>query len=143
MLVPKPAIQGQDHETASPSDRNPDPDGKPHPRPAGRNGPKSDKGFLRLRMHHLRFLAFTLVTGTPIAMLAIWEARASVQNEVASVNVRHLLVARTLASTMSRYSRPSSRAGSLSRRTSARSSSRRGSDGTNQRPSWRRCEPTK
>ncbi len=105
MLVPKPAIQGQDHETASPSDRNPDPDGKPHPRPAGRNGPKSDKGFLRLRMHHLLFLAFTLVTGTPIAMLAIWEARASVQNEVASVNVRHLLVARTLASTMSRYVR--------------------------------------
>src|SRR3984957_6263152 len=55
------------------------------------------------RMHHLLFLAFTLVAGVPIAVLAIWEGQTSFQNELDSVRERHLLVARNLTSTMSRY----------------------------------------
>src|SRR5579864_7402342 len=55
------------------------------------------------RMHHLLFLAFTLVSGVPIAVLAIWEGQTAFQNELNSVRERHLLVARNLTSTMSRY----------------------------------------
>ena len=55
------------------------------------------------RMHHLLFVAFTLVAGVPIAVLAIWEGQTAFQNELDSVRERHLLVARNLTSTMSRY----------------------------------------
>ena len=56
-----------------------------------------------LRMHHLLVLAFTLVTAIPLAVLAIWEGKTAFQNEMESVRERHLLVARNLTSTMSRY----------------------------------------
>jgi len=56
-----------------------------------------------LRLHHLLFLAFTLVAAGPIAILATWESNVSFQNELDSVRERHLLVARNLTSTMSRY----------------------------------------
>lgn len=55
------------------------------------------------RMHHLLFLAFTLVSAVPIVVLAIWEGQTAFQNELDSVRERHLLVARNLTSTMSRY----------------------------------------
>ena len=54
-------------------------------------------------MHHLLFIAFTLVAAAPIVVLALWEGRTSFQNELDSVRERHLLVARNLTSTMSRY----------------------------------------
>jgi signal transduction histidine kinase/ActR/RegA family two-component response regulator len=55
------------------------------------------------RMHQMLFVAFTLVAAVPIAVLAIWEAQTAFQNELDSVRERHLLVARNLTSTMSRY----------------------------------------
>ncbi len=55
------------------------------------------------KMHHLLFIAFTLVAGVPIAVLAIWEGQTAFQNELDSVRERHLLVARNLTSTLSRY----------------------------------------
>jgi signal transduction histidine kinase/ActR/RegA family two-component response regulator len=61
------------------------------------------RGWAGPRMHHLLFLAFTLVAGVPLGVLAIWEGRTAYQNELDSVRERHLLVARNLTSTMSRY----------------------------------------
>src|SRR5580698_5584889 len=58
-----------------------------------------------LRLHHLLFIAFTIIAGVPIAVLALWEGNTSFQNELDSVRERHLLVARNLTSTMSRYVR--------------------------------------
>jgi len=58
-----------------------------------------------LRMHHLLFLGFTVVAAVPIAVLAIWEGNTSLKNELESVRERHLLVARNLTSTLSRYVR--------------------------------------
>lgn len=55
------------------------------------------------KMHQLLFVAFTLVAAVPIAVLAIWEGQTAFQNELDSVRERHLLVARNLTSTMSRY----------------------------------------
>ncbi len=56
-----------------------------------------------LRLHHLLFLAFTLVAAIPIAVLAVWEGNTALQTELDSVRERHLLVARNLTTTASRY----------------------------------------
>ncbi|MDR3531743.1 MAG: ATP-binding protein [Rhodopila sp.] len=68
----------------------------PAPKPGGRDR-------FGLRLHHLLFIAFTIIAGAPIAVLALWESNTSFQNELDSVRERHLLVARNLTSTMSRY----------------------------------------
>ncbi len=72
-------------------------------RPGAVTLPGRRRTWLSLRMHHLLFIAFTLVAAVPIAVLALWEGRTSFQNELDSVRERHLLVARNLTSTMSRY----------------------------------------
>jgi len=57
----------------------------------------------RVRMQLLLFLAFTVVAAVPVIVLALWEEQSSYQHELDSVRERHLLVARNLTSTMSRY----------------------------------------
>ena len=56
-----------------------------------------------VRLQHLLFVALTLVAAIPVLTLDIWESQASFQREVESVRERHLLVARNLTSTLSRY----------------------------------------
>jgi signal transduction histidine kinase/CheY-like chemotaxis protein len=56
-----------------------------------------------LRMQHLLFLGMLAVAAVPLATLDYWESRNSFQNEMDSVRERHLLVARNLTSTLSRY----------------------------------------
>ena len=56
-----------------------------------------------IRLQHLLFLALTAVAAIPVLTLDIWESQASFQHEVDSVRERHLLVARNLTSTLSRY----------------------------------------
>ena len=60
---------------------------------------------LGIRMHHLLFIVFTVIAAVPIAVLAVWENRSSYKIELELVRERHLLVARNLTSTMSRYVR--------------------------------------
>jgi signal transduction histidine kinase/CheY-like chemotaxis protein len=64
---------------------------------------KARRWRISLRLHHLLFIGFTLVAAAPIALLASWESTTSFQNELDSVRERHLLVARNLTSTLSRY----------------------------------------
>ena len=54
-------------------------------------------------MHHVMFIAFTLVAAVPVVIVAVWESQASLQRELDSVRERHLLVAKNLTSTLSRY----------------------------------------
>ena len=56
-----------------------------------------------IKLQHLLFVALTLVAAIPVLTLDIWESQASFQREVESVRERHLLVARNLTSTLSRY----------------------------------------
>ncbi len=73
--------------------------------------PRSPQGQVRsagrwhfgLRLHHLLFMAFTLVAAIPSAVLAIWESNTALKTEIDSVRERHLLVARNLTTTASRY----------------------------------------
>jgi signal transduction histidine kinase/CheY-like chemotaxis protein len=83
-------------QTSDPSETPSQPTVRPTPPVGGRTG-------FALRLHHLLFIAFTIIAGVPIAVLALWEGTTSFQNELDSVRERHLLVARNLTSTMSRY----------------------------------------
>jgi signal transduction histidine kinase/CheY-like chemotaxis protein len=56
-----------------------------------------------VRLHHLLFLAFTLIAAVPIGALALWDQSVAYQHELSSVRERHLLVARNLTSGLSRY----------------------------------------
>ena len=56
-----------------------------------------------IRLQYLLFVALTAVAAIPVLTLDIWESQASFDREVDSVRERHLLVARNLTSTMSRY----------------------------------------
>ncbi len=49
-----------------------------------------------VRLHHLLFLAFTLIAAVPIGALALWDQSVAYQHELSSVRERHLLVARNL-----------------------------------------------
>ena len=77
----------------------------PTPPKAALVPPPGRRSGFGLRLHHLLFIAFTIIAGVPIAVLALWEGNTSFQNELDSVRERHLLVARNLTSTMSRYVR--------------------------------------
>ena len=48
------------------------------------------------------FAALLLVAAAPVMLLALWVERAAVDREVASVQEKHLLVARNLGSTLQR-----------------------------------------
>lgn len=58
-----------------------------------------------LRLHHLLFIAFTIMAGVPLAGLAIWADEASFQSQRDSAAGRDLLLARTMAANVSRYVR--------------------------------------
>jgi signal transduction histidine kinase/ActR/RegA family two-component response regulator len=77
---------------------------------AGRPDPAASAGIggrIRsgLRLHHLLFLAFTLAAALPIGVLALWENNTSSRIELDSVRDRHLLIARDVTATLSRYIR--------------------------------------
>ena len=57
----------------------------------------------KLRMHHVLFVAFTLVAAVPVIALATWVAQQAVQQEIHLANDKHLLVARNLETAFSRY----------------------------------------
>jgi signal transduction histidine kinase/ActR/RegA family two-component response regulator len=76
---------------------------EPSESPSARLSRTGGRFRVGLRLHHLLFIAFTIVAGAPIAVLAWWEGNTSFQNELDSVRERHLLVARNLTTTMSRY----------------------------------------
>ncbi len=69
----------------------------------GRAKPSTRRAFRGLKLHHVLIVAFSIVAALPIGVLALWESHTSFQLEVDSVRERHLLVARNLTSTMSRY----------------------------------------
>jgi len=56
-----------------------------------------------IRLQYLLFVAFTLVAAIPVVTLDLWQAHTTLANEIDSVRERHLLVARNLTSTLSRY----------------------------------------
>ncbi len=56
-----------------------------------------------IKLHHLLFLAFTLIAAVPIGALALWDQSVAYEHELSSVRERHLLVARNLTTALSHY----------------------------------------
>lgn len=61
------------------------------------------KGLEKLGMHHVLFVAFTLIAAFPVFTLASWVQNHAVQQEMESAINEHLLVARNLTAAVSRY----------------------------------------
>jgi len=61
------------------------------------------KGFEKLGMHHVLFVAFTLIAAFPVLTLASWVENRAARQEIQSVADKHLLVARNLTAAISRY----------------------------------------
>ena len=59
--------------------------------------------FGKLRMHHVLFLAFTIIAAVPVFTLAWWVEHRAVQQEINGATDKHLLVARNLTAAFSRY----------------------------------------
>ncbi|MBV9824704.1 MAG: Cache 3/Cache 2 fusion domain-containing protein [Alphaproteobacteria bacterium] len=57
----------------------------------------------RLRMHHVLFVAFTLVAAVPVFSLAAWVEHRAVQQQIDLATDKHLLVAHNLTTAFSRY----------------------------------------
>src|SRR4051812_4250240 len=55
------------------------------------------------RMHHVLFVALTLISILPVFILASWVERSAVEKELASVEEKHLLIARNLNAALTRY----------------------------------------
>ena len=59
--------------------------------------------FGKLRMHHVLFVAFTLIAAVPVFTLAWWVEHHALQQEIDAATDKHSLVARNLTAAFSRY----------------------------------------
>jgi len=57
----------------------------------------------RIRLHHILFLLFTLISSVPVLFLTSWVQQSALDKEVAAVTEKHLLVAHNLTGDLSRY----------------------------------------
>ena len=57
----------------------------------------------KLRMHHVLFVAFTLIAAVPVFTLAWWVEHHALQQEIDAATDKHSLVARNLTAAFSRY----------------------------------------
>ena len=76
---------------------------RPAPAAPARRLGRLRRMFGGIRLQYLLFIAFTAVAALPVGILDYWQARTTLANEIDSVRERHLLVARNLTSTLSRY----------------------------------------
>ena len=58
-----------------------------------------------MRLRPLLFLSFVLVSLIPVGILAYWEQQTALENELAAVQEKHLLLARNLTGTLDLYAR--------------------------------------
>jgi len=59
---------------------------------------------LNIRLRHILFAAFTLISIIPVIFLTVWVQKTAVEKEVQAVEEKHLLLARNLTQALSRYS---------------------------------------
>jgi len=59
-------------------------------------------GF-KIKLHHLTFIAFTLIASVPVFFLAAWVQQSALDKEVKAVAEKHLLVAQNATGALSLY----------------------------------------
>lgn len=57
----------------------------------------------RIKLNHILFIGFTLISAVPVLFLAVWVQSSALNKEVAAVSEKHLLIARNLTGALSRY----------------------------------------
>lgn len=58
---------------------------------------------IKIRLHHLTFLAFTIISSVPVFFLATWVQHSALDKEIQNVQEKHLLVADNVTRALSRY----------------------------------------
>ena len=56
-----------------------------------------------IKLHHVLFVAFTLISSVPVLILNNWVQQSALDKEVADVQEKHLLAARNLTGDLARY----------------------------------------
>ncbi|MFV2060026.1 MAG: diguanylate cyclase [Gammaproteobacteria bacterium] len=56
-----------------------------------------------IKLQHILFLSFTLVASLPVVILGYWVQRVALEHEIATVEEKHLLVAKNVTRDISRY----------------------------------------
>lgn len=57
----------------------------------------------KIRLQYALFISFTLISSIPVLFLASWVQQSALEKEIASVEEKHLLVAKNLTGDLSRY----------------------------------------
>ena len=58
---------------------------------------------MKIKLHYVLFIGFTLISSIPVLFLTSWVQRSALEKEVEAVKEKHLLVARNLTGDLSRY----------------------------------------
>ncbi len=58
---------------------------------------------MHIRLNHILFLGFTLISMVPVILLAWWMQQSALDKEIKAVKEKHLLVARNLTGALNRY----------------------------------------
>ncbi|WP_085905831.1 ATP-binding protein [Kiloniella majae] len=59
----------------------------------------------KIRLHHLLFVGFTLISTIPVFFLAAWAQKTAIENEYSATEDKHLLLAKNLTGALDRYAR--------------------------------------
>ncbi|WP_299372259.1 ATP-binding protein [uncultured Kiloniella sp.] len=62
-------------------------------------------GLKKVRLHHLLFLGFTLISTIPVFFLAAWTQKSAIENEYTAIEDKHLLLAKNLTGTLDRFAK--------------------------------------
>jgi len=59
----------------------------------------------KIRLHHILFVGFTLISTIPVFFLAAWAQKTAIANEYSATEDKHLLLAKNLTGALDRYAR--------------------------------------
>ncbi|WP_421781838.1 ATP-binding protein [Kiloniella litopenaei] len=62
-------------------------------------------GPTKVRLHHLLFIGFTLISTIPVFFLAAWTQKTAIEKEFLATEDKHLLLAKNLTGTLDRFAR--------------------------------------
>ncbi|MEH6633509.1 MAG: ATP-binding protein [Halopseudomonas aestusnigri] len=57
----------------------------------------------RIRLHHVLFIVFSLISIIPVLFLAVWAQKSAIENEYSAIKDKHLLLANNVSGALSRY----------------------------------------
>jgi diguanylate cyclase (GGDEF)-like protein len=59
--------------------------------------------FVNIKLQHILFITLTLIASLPVIVLGFWVQRVALEHEIATVEEKHLIVAKNITRDLSRY----------------------------------------